>query len=228
MDLKLRGSAGNSQVEVNFLGRVIRELSRRDSLPGEQTNLTIDLDIQKFCAQRVRDESAAIVVMDIFNGEILAMASTPGFDPNDFNVGISQKKWNSLMADKRNPLTNKAVSGQYSPGSTFKMIVALAGLEAGIISENDKVFCNGQYRIGKRIAHCWRKGGHGRLSVVEAISQSCDVFFYDLSLKVGIEKIHDMAARLGIGKKFDIGIMSRYQPELSLEIWSTWGKMARR
>jgi penicillin-binding protein 2 len=208
LDLKLRGSAGNSQVEVNFLGRVIRELSRRDSLPGEQTNLTIDLDIQKFCAQRVRDESAAIVVMDIFNGEILAMASTPGFDPNDFNVGISQKKWNSLMADKRNPLTNKAVSGQYSPGSTFKMIVALAGLEAGIISENDKVFCNGQYRIGKRIAHCWRKGGHGRLSVVEAISQSCDVFFYDLSLKVGIEKIHDMAARLGIGKKFDIGIMS--------------------
>lgn len=208
LDDKLRGSAGNTKVEVNVLGRVIRELSRQDSVAGEDVRLTIDLEIQKFAANRVRDESAAVIVMDVHSGELLGMASTPSFDPNDFNGGISQRKWDNLRGDIRKPLANKAVSGQYSPGSTFKMIVALAALEDGIITAEDTTFCNSRYRIGNRIAHCWNKNGHGHINVIQAISQSCDVYFYDLALKVGIEKIHDMAAKFGLGERFNIGIMS--------------------
>jgi len=208
LDEKLRGSAGNSKVEVNVLGRVIRELSRQDSLSGETAKLTIDIDMQKFSANRVRDESAAVVVMDIHSGEILAIASTPSFDPNDFNNGISQKKWDALRGDIRKPLINKAVSGQYSPGSTFKMIVALAALENGIVTLEDTHICNSSFRIANRTAYCWNKNGHGKINIIQALSQSCDVYFYDLSLKVGIDKIHDMAARFGIGERFDIGIMS--------------------
>ncbi|MBT5074932.1 MAG: penicillin-binding protein 2 [Kordiimonadaceae bacterium] len=208
LDEKLRGSAGNSKVEVNVLGRVIRELSRQDSLSGETAKLTIDIEMQKFAANRVRDESAAVVVMDIHNGEILAIASTPSFDPNDFNGGISQKKWDALREDIRKPLINKAVSGQYSPGSTFKMVVALAALEDGIVTVEDTHFCNSRYQIGNRTAYCWSKGGHGKINIIQALGQSCDVYFYDLAVKVGIDKIHDMAAKFGIGERFNIGIMS--------------------
>ena len=208
LDEKLRGSAGNTKVEVNVLGRVIRELSRQDSIPGETARLTIDLEIQKFAATRTQHESAAVTVMDIHSGELLAITSTPSFDPNDFNNGISQVKWDKLRGDIRKPLINKAVSGQYSPGSTFKMIVALAGLEAGIITTEDTKFCNSQFRIGKNIWHCWSKGGHGKLNVIQALAQSCDVYFYDLARKVGIDKIHKMSAKFGLGERFNIGIMS--------------------
>ena len=208
LDDKLRGSAGNTKVEVNVLGRVIRELSRQDSVSGEDVRLTIDLDIQKFSANRVRDESAAIIVMNVHTGELLGMASTPSFDPNDFNGGISQRKWDSLRGDIRKPLINKTVSGQYSPGSTFKMIVALAGLEAGLITPDEKKFCNGQFHFGNRIFHCWKKGGHGNLDVVQALAQSCDEYFYYLARDVGIDKIHEMAARFGLGERYNIGIMS--------------------
>lgn len=208
LDSKLRGSAGSSQVEVNVLGRVIRELSRQDSVAGQDVRLTIDLEIQKFAANRVRDESAAIIVMDVHSGELLGMASTPSFDPNDFNGGISQVKWDALRNDIRTPLINKAVSGQYSPGSTFKMIVALAGLEDGLITADDTKFCGAQYRLGNRTFHCWNRNGHGNINVVQAISQSCDVYFYRLARELGIEKIHNMAAKFGLGERFNIGIMS--------------------
>lgn len=208
LDDKLRGSAGNSKVEVNVLGRVIRELSRQDSVSGETTNLTIDLDIQKFAANRVSDVSAAVVVMDIHTGDLLALSSTPSFDPNDFNNGISQKKWDALREDIRKPLINKAVSGQYSPGSTFKMIVALAALEAGIVTAEETKFCGSTFKIGKRIVHCWNKNGHGHINIIQALAQSCDVYFFELVLEVGIEKIHEMSTRFGLGERFNIGIMS--------------------
>jgi penicillin-binding protein 2 len=219
LDNKLRGSAGNSKVEVNVLGRVIRELSRQDSIPGEDVRLTIDLEIQKFAANRVRYESAAIVVMDVHSGELLGVASTPSFDPNDFNGGISQRKWDSLRFDIRKPLINKAVSGQYSPGSTFKMIVALAGLEAGLIKAEDTKFCGARYTLGNRIFHCWNKNGHGNINVTQAIAQSCDVYFYRLARDLGIEKIHNMAARFGLGERFNIGIMSEARGINPSEEW---------
>jgi len=206
LDLRLRGKAGNSRVEVNVMGRVIRELSRTDSISGDTLNLTIDRDIQKFTADRVRDESAAVVVMDVHTGEILALTSTPAFDPNDFNLGISQKKYDVLLNDARKPLINKTVQGEYPPGSTFKMIVALAALEAGVIDAQEKLFCNSRYKIGNTTKYCWKRQGHGHVSMVEAIAGSCDVYFYEVAGRVGIDKIHEMAARFGLGKKFNIDI----------------------
>lgn len=206
LDLRLRGKAGNSKVEVNVMGRVIRELSRNDSVSGDTLNLTIDRGIQKFTADRVRDESAAVVVMDVHTGEILALTSTPAYDPNDFNLGISQKKYDALMSDARKPLTNKAVQGQYPPGSTFKMIVALAALEAGVIDENETIFCNSKYEIGNTTKYCWKRGGHGHVNMVEGIAGSCDVYFYDIAARVGIDRIHAMAERFGLGRKFGIDI----------------------
>lgn len=221
LDKKLRGLAGNRKVEVNALGRVIRELSRQDSVAGESFSLTIDLDIQKFAAQRLKDQSGAVVVMDALNGEILALASTPSFDPNDFNFGISQTKWDGLNKDIRKPLTNKAVSGQYPPGSTFKMIVALAALEAGVIRPDEKIFCNGRYRLGNHNFFCWAdsKGGHGAMDMVQAIAQSCDVYFYDISRRVGIDKIHDMAKRFGLGERFNIEIPNEARGLIPNERW---------
>ncbi|MCK5425989.1 MAG: penicillin-binding protein 2, partial [Emcibacter sp.] len=206
LDIRLRGKAGNSRVEVNVMGRVIRELSRNDSVSGDTLNLTIDRDIQKFTADRVRDESAAVVVMDVHTGEILALTSTPAFDPNDFNLGISQKKYDVLLNDTRKPLVNKTVQGEYPPGSTFKMIVALAALEAGIIKSDEKIFCNSKYQIGNSTKYCWKRKGHGHVNMVEAIAGSCDVYFYEVAGRVGIDKIHEMAARFGLGKKFGIDI----------------------
>jgi len=206
LDQRLRGKAGNSRVEVNVMGRMIRELSRNDSVSGDTLNLTIDRDIQKFTADRVRDESAAVVVMDVHSGEILSLTSTPAFDPNDFNLGISQKKYDALLNDARKPLTNKAVQGEYPPGSTFKMIVALAALEAGVIDDQEKIFCNSRYEIGNTTKHCWKREGHGHVAMVEAIAASCDVYFYEIAGRVGIDKIHDMAARFGLGRKFGIDI----------------------
>lgn len=206
LDLKLRGKAGNSKVEVNVMGRVIRELSRNDSISGHTLNLTIDRNIQKFTADRVRDESAAVVVMDVHTGEILALTSTPAFDPNDFNLGISQKKYDALLNDARKPLINKTVQGEYPPGSTFKMIVALAALEAGVIDKEEKIFCNSRYTIGNTTKHCWKRGGHGHVNMVEAIAGSCDVYFYEIAGRVGIDRIHEMAARFGLGRKFGIDI----------------------
>ncbi len=208
LDEKLRGSAGSSQVEVNVLGRMIRELSRQDSTPGDAARLTIDIEMQKFVSNRVRDESAGVVVMDIHSGEILAIASTPSFDPNDFNNGISQVKWDALRNDIRKPLINKPVSGQYSPGSTFKMIVALAALEDGLVTPEETKACYYRYPFGDRVFHCWNRNGHGKINIVQALAQSCDVYFYRLALELGIDKIHDMAARFGIGERFNIGIMS--------------------
>ena len=208
LDEKLRGSAGSSQVEVNVLGRMIRDLSRQDSTPGDAARLTIDIEMQKFVSNRVRDESAGVVVMDIHSGEILAIASTPSFDPNDFNNGISQVKWDALRNDIRKPLINKPVSGQYSPGSTFKMIVALAALEDGLVTPEETKACYYRYPFGDRVFHCWNRNGHGKINIVQALAQSCDVYFYRLARELGIDKIHDMAARFGIGERFNIGIMS--------------------
>tara|TARA_R110002073_G_scaffold331551_2_gene516438 strand:- start:2538 stop:4367 length:1830 start_codon:yes stop_codon:yes gene_type:complete len=206
LDQRLRGKAGNSKVEVNVMGRVIRELNRNDSQPGDTLHLTIDRDIQKFTADRVRDESAAVVVIDVHSGELLALTSTPAYDPNDFNLGISQKKYDVLLGDARKPLINKAVQGVYPPGSTFKMIVALAALETGVIDKDETIFCNSRYKIGNTVKHCWKRTGHGHVSMVEAIAGSCDVYFYEIAGRVGIDKIHEMAARFGLGRKFGIDI----------------------
>ncbi|MBT4710231.1 MAG: penicillin-binding protein 2 [Alphaproteobacteria bacterium] len=205
-DLSLRGKAGASHVEVNAHGRVIRELERSEGQPGADLVLTLDSNLQQTTTARLGNESAGAVVMDIWSGDILAMASTPGFDPNAFNYGLAQDEWDRLVTDTRKPLTNKALSGQYPPGSAFKMIVSLAALEAGIVNPGHRVFCPGEVELGNQTFHCWKRGGHGDMTMTSATEQSCDVYFYDIARRTGIDKISEMAKRFGLGTTVDFGL----------------------
>jgi penicillin-binding protein 2 len=207
-DLALRGKGGTSQVEVNAVGRTIRELKRDEGEPGLDLSLTIDLELQQFAAQRLGDESAAAVVLDIHTGDILVMASTPSFDPNAFNRGLSPDEWKDLITNPRAPLTNKAIAGQYPPGSTFKLMTALAALESGSITPDQRVFCPGQMSLGSITFHCWKKGGHGALDFVAGIKNSCDVYFYEVARRTGFERIAEMAKRFGLGKPMGLDLPS--------------------
>ena len=205
-DKFLRGSAGNSQVEVNAYGRVIRELERNDGQPGDDLVLTLDAGLQSYATDRLGDESASTVVLDIHSGDVLAMASTPTYDPNAFTAGLSQDEWQDLLSNSRKPLINKAIAGQYAPGSTFKMVVALAALEGGVLTPQQRFTCKGRLRLGDRYFHCWKRGGHGELDMVRAIEQSCDVYFYEVARRAGIERIADMAVLFGIGGRTRIDL----------------------
>lgn len=199
-DEQLRGAAGTSQLEVNAVGRVIRELSREEGQPGRELVLTVDASLQTFVVDRLKDHrAAAAVLMDLQTGEVLALGSVPSFDSNVFTMGLSSKQWNELTSDPLSPLTNKAIAGTYSPGSTFKMIVALAALEAGV-GPSHRVFCPGHMQLGNARFHCWKRHGHGWMSMVDALKHSCDVYFYDVSRRAGIDRISDMATRFGLGQ----------------------------
>jgi penicillin-binding protein 2 len=204
-DKELRGKAGSSEVEVNVVGREVRELNTLESQEGKRVVLSIDAELQRFAQQRLSSErSASAVIMDVHSGEIYALASYPGFDPNYFTGGISHERYEELRSDITLPLINKAVAGQYPPGSTFKMITALAALEAGVVTENTTCFCPGHYTLGNTRFHCWKPGGHGTVNVVMALEQSCDTYFYKLSTDLGIKNIAAMARRLGLGQLFDM------------------------
>lgn len=204
MESELRGRAGNRRVEVNVLGRVMRELGRQEGDAGADIRLTIDADVQNYTQARLGEESAAGIVMDVHTGDLIAIASSPSFDPNLFVRGISHKDYNALVENDHRPLANKAVQGAYPPGSTFKMVTALAALEAGVITTSTSVSCPGHYEVGGRRFHCWSRGGHGRVSLERSLSESCDVYYYDIALKVGIDKIAEMGRRLGLGMRHDI------------------------
>ncbi|MGF1560601.1 MAG: penicillin-binding protein 2 [Geminicoccaceae bacterium] len=199
-DTALRGSAGSSRVEVNALGREIRELMRKEGEPGADIQLSIDINLQQFAHRRLSNElSASSVVVDTQTGAVLALASVPAYDPDDFTNGLSHRTWNELINNLRAPLVNKCIAGQYPPGSTFKMIVALAALEMGVVSEQSSFFCPGHLRLGSHRFHCWKKWGHGSLSLRQALAQSCDVYFYEVARKVGVDGIAAMARRFGLG-----------------------------
>lgn len=203
-DLALRGRAGAVQLEVNAVGRVIRELVRQDGTQGQDITLTIDAELQQQVLGHLGDESASAVVMDCRNGEVLAMVTTPSFDPSVFNSGVTQAQWVEWTSNRRAPLINKAAAGLYAPGSTFKMVVALAGLEAKAISPYDKINCPGFLDLGDTRFHCWSKGGHGLLDLHGGIKNSCDVFFYETARRTGIDRIAAMANRFGLGVPLDI------------------------
>ncbi|MDR7126317.1 penicillin-binding protein 2 [Pseudotabrizicola sp. 4114] len=200
----LRGRAGTRRIEVNAVGRVMRELEREEGDPGADVRLTIDADVQNFVQARLGDESAAAVVMDVNNGDIIACVSSPSFDPNLFVRGISHTDYNGLMENDHRPLANKTVQGLYPPGSTFKMITALAALEAGVITVNTTVRCPGHLEFGGRRFHCWKRAGHGGVNLEKSLSESCDVYYYDIAQRVGIEKIAEMGKRFGLGIRHDI------------------------
>lgn len=205
-DYKLQGKGGTVKLEVNAYGRVMKEIERNSGIQGDSVQITIDSELQRAAYEAFGDESGAAVVLDVRTGEILALVSKPSFDPNLFTNGISYKHWNALLNNERTPLINKAVSGQYSPGSTFKVVVALAALEAGVINVNTRFYCAGGMDIGNIRFHCWRHAGHGSLNVIEALKYSCDIFFYETAMRVGIDKIHEMALKLGLGEPLHIGL----------------------
>lgn len=205
-DLTLRGQAGQIREEVNVVGRAIRDLSREDPKKGHRLTLTLDADLQMQCQEMLaRERSASAVVMDANSGEVYALCSYPSFDPNLFSRGIPADIWEELLADETRPITNKAIAGQYPPGSTFKMVTALATLKEGI-SPFARVYCPGHYMLGRDKFHCWRPSGHGSVDMVAAIQQSCDTYFYDMGRKIGVDAIAAMARRLGLGQKMDFDV----------------------
>lgn len=204
LERALRGNAGTKRIEVNAKGRVIRELSRQESSPGQSVQMTIDTGLQNFALARLGKKSASAVVMRVDNGDLLSMASSPSFDTNLFVEGISTNDYAALRDNEFRPLADKSVQGIYPPGSTFKMVIALAALDEGLIKPNEKIRCDGHIELADRKFHCWKRLGHEEITLTEALEQSCDVFFYDLALRVGIEKITQMAKRLGIGIRHNL------------------------
>lgn len=204
MEDSLRGHAGTKRIEVNAVGRVMRELDRNEGAPGADVRLTIDADVQNFVQARLGEESAACVVIDVQNGDLIAIASAPSFNPNLFVRGISQADYSTLMQHDHRPLANKSVQGAYPPGSTFKMVTALAAMEAGVINAETTVSCPGYLEFGNRKFHCWKRGGHGRVNLERSLMESCDVYYYDIAQKVGIDKIAEMGRRLGLGIRHDL------------------------
>lgn len=203
---RLRGSGGNIKLEVNAYGRIMKEIEKTDGIPGENITLTIDARLQEKAYDLFGEGSGSAILLDVNTGEILAFVSAPSYDPNALSQGLNNADWKALTSNEKNPLINKAVAGQYSPGSTFKMLVALAGLESGVIKTDSRSFCAGKMFLGSHAFHCWKKAGHGYLSVVDALKHSCDIFFYETAQKLGIEKIAEMARRFGLGSPINVGL----------------------
>lgn len=195
----LCGTAGEVQVEVDSVGHIITELGHKDSIEGQDVELTLDVQLQREIASMIADQSASAVVLNCQNGEVMAMVSNPSFDPSLFDSGVSHAQWNAWMKDERSPLTNKAVAGSYPPGSTFKPAVALAALEAKTITEHTRIHCPGYYDYGGSRFHCWNKYGHGSLDLHGALKYSCDVFFYEVARRTGMDAIHATCQKLGLG-----------------------------
>lgn len=201
LERQLRGQAGNVRNEVNAGGRIIRELDRREGIPGDNIQLTIDAPLQNYVQARLAGEAASAVVMDVETGDLLACGSVPTFDPNKFVRGISVADYGELTGNPLNPLQGKAVQGAYPPGSTFKMVTALAAMDAGLIDTEETIYCRGYTEVGGRRFHCWKHSGHGNMNLNQSLRNSCDIYYYDIAQRVGIEKISEMARRLGLGER---------------------------
>ena len=219
LEATLRGKAGTKKVEVNALGRVMRELERKEGSKGANLKLTLDTNLQAYVRARLGTESASAVVLDCKTGEILAICSSPTYDPNKFVRGISFDDYGALRDDNHRPLASKTVQDAYPPGSTFKMVTILAALEAGIINHREKIRCNGHIEVSNRKFHCWKRDGHGNVDLVKSLRESCDVYYYELAQKVGIEKIAEVARILGLGQSFDIEMSAVTSGIVPDKIW---------
>ncbi len=202
----LRGERGGRQVEVNANGQVVRVLHTVYARSGHSIYLTIDRDLQKKAEEMLTGEAGAVVAVDPQNGEILALASGPAFDQNDFITGLSTEKWRALIENPDRPLNNKAIQGEYPPASTYKIIASLAGLQEGVITPDETIFCPGYHRFGNRTYRCWRRGGHGRVDLNQAIARSCDVYFYQVGQRLGIDRLAFYANAAGLGKRTGIAL----------------------
>ena len=207
-DQHLTGKPGAKRVEVTARGKIVRELTTRPDMPGNPIKLTIDAGLQEYAGRRLATQSGSVVVIDCANGDVLAMASMPSFDPNSFSDGISQLEWAMLSQDDHVPLRNKTLQGLYPPGSTVKPMVALALLEAGV-GPQETVGCSGAIRVGNTLFHCHKRRGHGAVNMRTAIAQSCDIYFYQMAQRIGMDRIAAMARRCGMGQRFDLPFPSQ-------------------
>lgn len=207
-DTRLQGRVGYQQVEVDAHGRRLRVLERLRAEPGAALRLNLDLDLQRAATQALAGQAGALVALEPTSGHVLAMVSEPAFDPNLFVGGISADDYRSLLEDPQRPLTDRAVRGQYPPGSTLKPFVAMAGLRSGTVAPHDHTWCPGWYTLGKspRRYRCWQRHGHGRVDLLEAVAQSCDVYFYDLAFRLGIDRIHKELEPFGFGRRTGIDL----------------------
>ncbi len=218
-DAFIRGQRGAELVEVNAYGKEIKNMGRIDPVAGYNMVLTIDADLQKAAWNAVQGKAGSVVVMDPRNGAVLAMVSSPSFDPNLFYEGISGEQWSQLQNNPFAPLSNKAIAGQYPPGSTYKLIVAAAALEEGIITPDTRVFCNGAFTLGNRTYRCWRKGGHGSVNLHQAMVGSCDVYFYTIGKMLGVDKIAEYARRFGLGEVAQIDLPNEKKGLVPTKEW---------
>ena len=229
-DARLRGQAGRLKVEVNSAGRVVREWPERDSepQPGKDVYLTIDAGLQRFAAEQFGEESGGVALMDVQTGELRTLLSMPTYDANKFVSGLTQAEIDALNSDERRPQYNKSVAGGYPPASTFKMVMMMAGLESGLINPNRTVYCGGSVRLGRRIFHCWKRGGHGNCDMRRGLQQSCDVYFYtivqQLGPEFGMEWVERVGRELGLGQSYDIGVGGQSEGILPTPSW----KQSRR
>ncbi|MEW6001793.1 MAG: penicillin-binding protein 2 [Nitrospirota bacterium] len=204
LDKSLRGIPGKRIIEVDALGRELRLLQEKSPVKGEDVTLSLDINLQKEAERAFGERAGALVAINPKNGEILGMISKPSFDPNLFTKRISHKDWTSLTHDMKNPMLNRALQSQYPPGSTFKIVTAIAGLEEGVITPETKIECHGGISYGRWHFGCWRKHGHGVISLHRAIVESCDVYFYEVGRRLGIDRIYNYAMKLGLGRKTGI------------------------
>ncbi len=223
LDAYIHGRRGAELVEVNVYDKEIKNLGRIDPIPGYNIVLTIDADLQKAAWQAFAGKPGAAVALDTRDGSVLAMVSSPSFDPNLFNSGISYELWDKMQNNPLNPLSNRAISGQYPPGSTYKLIIAAAALEEGIITPEQKIFCNGSFELGNRTYRCWRKKGHGYVDLHRAIVESCDVYFYTVGKMLGVDKIAQYAKLFGFGEATGIDLPHERSGLIPTKDW----KMAR-
>lgn len=206
---ELRGRPGARRVEVTASGRIVRDLDTRDDVQGAPVRLTIDGPLQDYAARRIGLESGSVVVLDCRTGDILCMASMPSFDPNSFSDGIGRVEYQMLAENERVPLRNKVLKGLYPPGSTVKPMVSMAFLEAGV-DPNETVFCGGGLQVGNRRFGCWNRRGHGQVDMAKGIYQSCDVYFYHIAQRIGMEAIAPMARKCGMGETFPLPVLSQF------------------
>ncbi len=214
-DLDLRGEDGYQFMEVDAQGRMkkhtlgdslLKGISNQPPVPGNNLRLTIDRDLQRIAYRTIKNQAAAVVALDVQTGEVLAMVSTPSFDPAQFSRGLTPEYWQSINDDERNPLRDRPIQEHYPPGSTFKTITAIAALEEGIVDEKSEVICTGVFKLGKRPIHCWQKNGHGTVDIYRAIRESCDVFFYKIATKLDIDVLAKYARLLGFGSRTGIAL----------------------
>ncbi len=207
-DAHLLGDTGRKVIEVDAFGYPKRSLSIQAPLAGDDLYLTLDIRLQRLAEDLLGEESGAIVALDPWNGDVLALASRPGFNPNDLSGGISPKAWQQLLQDSRHPLTNRAIQGRYPPGSTFKIVMAAALLGTQTMRANDSLTCQGAFPFGRRVFRDWKRAGHGAVDLTEAIAQSCDVYFYKVGNQLGIDPITTYSREFGLGAKTGIPLPS--------------------